>query len=167
MLRAILQALAAHAGLAGNTGSYMRLPAGGSAEQAALHIWLHLMCVSLRCQHMSTESLLRHVQAPGMAPVQMLRAILAALAAPAGLAGNTGSYMRLPAGDSAGIAALPPAAARAAFREQYAAVLVDPSGQLNLAAAMSAHALQQVSTWHDIAHSRHPGKRLHCQHRHC
>ena len=40
----------------------------------------------------------------------------------------------------------PPAssAARAAFKGNYAAVLVEPSGLLNLAASVSASALQQV-----------------------
>ena len=78
------------------------------------------------------------LQAPGMAPVQQLRAMLHALGAADSLAG---SFMT---GGSAEPSAAPSAAARAAFSAQYAAVLVDPSGQLNLAAGISPAELQQV-----------------------
>ena len=76
-----------------------------------------------------------------MAPMQQLRAVLHALGSAGGLSGDAGSFMRVPDAEPG---AAPPAAVRAAFKAQHAAVLVDPSGQLNLAASLSAAELQQV-----------------------
>ena len=76
-----------------------------------------------------------------MAPIQKLRAILHALSQPSGLAGDAGSFMR--SGGAAAPAA-PSAAIKAAFKQHHAAVLVDPSGQYNIAATLSQAELHQV-----------------------
>ena len=93
-----------------------------------------------------------HVQVPGMTAIQVLRTILQQLGQPSALAGNDSSYMcSAPASQSSENAAdgalKPTPATKAAFKAQYHAVLVEPSGRLNLAATVSASGLQQVSLW--------------------
>ena len=78
-----------------------------------------------------------------MAPVQMLRAILHALASPNSLDGEKGNFMQSP-----GASEPVPPATRAAFRGRFAALLVEHSGQLNLAASLTAAELQQVGRAH-------------------
>ena len=101
-----------------------------------------------------------------MTAIQVLRTILQQLAQPSALAGNDSSYMRsAPASQSSENAAdgalKPTPATKAAFKAQYRAVLVEPSGHLNLAAAVSASGLQQVSLW--LLHVGSKGSRCRAQ----
>ena len=92
------------------------------------------------------------MQVPGMTTIQILRTILQQLGQPSAMSGNDSSYMRsAPASqgseNGADGAPKPTPATKAAFKAQYHAVLVEPSGHLDLAAAVSASGLQQVCPW--------------------
>ena len=76
-----------------------------------------------------------------MKPLQIMRAVLNALRQPSLFSKGTAMQRRPPA-ESAGSASPP---SPAAFRRHHAAVFVDPSGHLNLAAQLSKSAIAEAS----------------------
>ena len=138
-LRAMLHALGAADSLAGSLMTSGGVEPSAAPSAAAKAAFIYMPYVSDKTHSFTTVRIrVTMSQAPGMAPVQQLRAMLHALGAADSLAGSLMT--------SGGVepSAAPSAAAKAVFRAQHAAVLVDPSGQLNLATGISPAELQQV-----------------------
>ena len=77
-----------------------------------------------------------------MKPLQMMRAVLNALRQPSLFSKGTAMQRR----SLEGAAASAPPPSPAAFRRHHAAVFVDPSGYLNLAAHLSKSAIAEASS---------------------
>ena len=80
------------------------------------------------------------MQAQGMTPLQMMRAVLNALQQPSLF--SKGIAMQQRSAEAGGTGGAPPS--MAVFRQHHAAVFVDPSGHLNLAAQLSKSAMAEV-----------------------
>ena len=80
------------------------------------------------------------MQAHGMTPLQMMRAVLNALQQPSLF--SKGIAMQQRPSEAGGAGGSPPG--MAVFRRHHAAVFVDPSGHLNLAAQLSKSAMAEV-----------------------
>ena len=80
------------------------------------------------------------MQAHGMTPLQMMRAVLNALQQPSLF--SKGIAMQQRSSEAGGAAGAPPS--MAVFRRHHAAVFVDTSGYLNLAARLSKSAMAEV-----------------------
>ena len=80
------------------------------------------------------------MQAHGMTPLQMMRAVLNALQQPSLF--SKGIAMQQRSFGAGGAGGAPPS--MAVFRRHHAAVFVDPSGHLNLAAWLSKSAMAEV-----------------------
>ena len=82
-------------------------------------------------------------QMAAMSPLQLMRAVIAALASPATFAKGLVMARRQP---DAAAAQLPPLSSASAFRQHHPVVFVDPSGHVNLAVNVQRSGLAQVHT---------------------
>lgn len=126
------------------------------SKEALISLTSQRLCTSLCFLGPMTRFPAIMLQVHAMKPLQIMRAVLNALRQPSLFSKGTAMQRRSPT-ESAGSASPP---SPAAFRRHHAAVFVDRSGHLNLAAHLSKTAIAEASSHFTADFNWHPNNNL-------